>query len=44
MASENSDEDLDMGHSGAGDNCLDKATVYAMNGATAGVYALRKVT
>ena len=36
MASENG-EVLDMGHKGAGDNCLDKTAVYAMNGAVAGV-------
>ena len=37
MASDKGDEELDMGHSGAGDNCLERTTVYAMNGATAGM-------
>lgn len=37
MASKDGEGDLDLGHKGAGDNCLDKMSVYAMNGAAAGV-------
>lgn len=36
MASEDG-EVLDMGHKGAGENCVDKTAAYAMNGALAGV-------
>ena len=29
-------EGVDLGHSGAGDNCIDKAMPFAINGAVAG--------
>ena len=37
MASEGGEVNLYMGHRGAGDNCLDRTAVYAMNGAVAGM-------